>query len=306
MFYRKVFNTYIVDIDQHYVFFLFGVRLFSIKHRHKNVFPKIKSLGVTEQKRKTKIVVSMTSYPARIKSAILALKTLLNQTVKPDIVVLWLAEEQFPNRKLPADLIELEQYGLTICWCEDIRSYKKLIPSLRRFPDDIIITVDDDICYSHDTVEALYNSYLKHPHDVHANRCGRVKIDNGHLKNIPTCYLYDKNFSDASYLNRLTGHAGVLYPPHAFSPAVFHGFMNILPTHDDVWFWGMLVLNGVKTRIVKGFSESVYPIEHTQEMGLCRINHNDSTTGISINEAYARIVEKFPDILTQTMRKNII
>ena len=292
---RKIIK--ILDIDQHYVFFLFGVRLFSLKHKHKNVFPEIKARGITEQPRSPKIIISMTSYPLRINSAILSLKTLLNQTVKPDVIMLWLAESQFPNKAIPGELVDLEKYGVTIGWCDDFRSYKKLIPSLKRFPDDIIITVDDDICYASDTVAVLYNSYLKHPQNVHANRCGRVKIYNGCLKNVPTCYLYDKELSDASFFNRLTGHAGVLYPPHVFSDTVFDDFMNILPTHDDVWFWGMLVLNGVKTQIVKGFKESVYPIENTQHTGLCKANHKDSSNGISIDEAYAIMVQRYPHIL---------
>ena len=59
------------------------------------------------------------------------IKTLLKQTVKPDKVVLWLAEEQFPQKEneLPSELLELQNFGLTIKWCTDIRSYKKLIPA---------------------------------------------------------------------------------------------------------------------------------------------------------------------------------
>jgi hypothetical protein len=82
-----------------------------------------------------------------------------------------------------------------------------------------------------------------------------------------------------------------------FSDDVFNGFMDILPTHDDVWFWAMLVLNGVKTRVVKGFSEPVYSIENSQQYGLCKINNKSSNTGISIDEAYCRIVEKYPKIV---------
>lgn len=38
--------------------------------------------------------------------------------------MLWLAKEQFPNYEidLPNKLIDLIQYGLKICWCNDYRS----------------------------------------------------------------------------------------------------------------------------------------------------------------------------------------
>lgn len=289
----------ILDVDQHYIFYLFGIRLFSLKYKHENKFPEVKSSGVNESSRSPKIVVSLTSFPERIPTVIKCLSTVLNQTLKPDIVVLWLAVEQFPNKEndLPDELLCLKNYGLTIKWCENIRSYKKLIPSLKEYPDDIIITLDDDTCYAPDTIETLYNSYLRHPNDVHAHRCGRIKVKNNNICRIPTSYLFDKDYSEASFLNRLTGHAGVLYPPHVFPDAIFDGFMDILPTHDDVWFWAMLVLNGVKTRVVKGFSEPVHAIENSQQYGLCKINNKSSNTGISIDEAYSRIVENFPAIV---------
>lgn len=289
----------IKNIDQHYVVFLFGIRAFSIKYKHKNIIHEPIELGITEVKRDTKIIVSMTSFPERIGSAIQTLKTALTQTLKPDLVILWLAHSQFPNREkdLPKALLELRKFGLTIEWVDDLRSYKKLIPALKRFPNDIIITLDDDICYAEDTVETLYNSYLQHPNDVHAHRCGRIEVVGEKLINIPVCYLYDKEYYEASFLNRLTGHAGVLYPPHVFDDRVFDRFQEILPTHDDVWFWGMLVLNGIKTRVVKGFRESIYPIEGSQAYGLCKINNARSESGISINKAYEIMIAKFPEIL---------
>ena len=44
------------------------------------------------------------------------------------MVELWLAKEQFPNYEidLPNKLIDLIQYGLKICWCNDYRSLKNL------------------------------------------------------------------------------------------------------------------------------------------------------------------------------------
>ena len=44
------------------------------------------------------------------------------------MVELWLAKEQFQNYEidLPNKLIDLIQYGLKICWCNDYRSLKNL------------------------------------------------------------------------------------------------------------------------------------------------------------------------------------
>lgn len=294
---KRIFR--VIDIDAHYHVFLFGIHVFAIKHKHINIIPNLVSIEAKNVCIDHKIVVSITSFPERVYNncTAKAIKTLLSQTIKPDFLVLWLADSQFGNREndLPADLLDLKNYGLNIEWCENIGSYKKLIPALKKYPKDIIITVDDDICYAPDTIETLYKSYLKSPQNVHAHRCGRVVIKDNILKNVPTCYLFDKKY-EASFLNRLTGNAGVLYPPNIFSELVFKDFQKILPTHDDIWFWGMLVLNGVKTQVVKGYSESVYPIDNSQQFGLCKINSN-SGAGMSINEAYKKFVKFYPEII---------
>ena len=56
---------------------------------------------------KEKIIVSMTSYPKRIKNVPRSAYFLLDkQTVKPDEIHLWLSVEEFPNKEkdLPDDL----------------------------------------------------------------------------------------------------------------------------------------------------------------------------------------------------------
>ncbi len=40
-------------------------------------------------------------------------------------------------------------------------SYMKLLPTLRRFPEDIMMAIDDDVCYHSDMMESLYEAYSK-------------------------------------------------------------------------------------------------------------------------------------------------
>ena len=105
---------------------------------------------LNKQKRKEEIIVSLTSFPGRIHLVHKTIQTILLQSVKPDLVELWLAKEQFPNyeKDLPNELTNLIQYGLKICWCSDYRSFKKLVPSLQEHPDAIIVTADDDVYYA--------------------------------------------------------------------------------------------------------------------------------------------------------------
>ena len=288
--------------DGHIVINLFGL-LIRITHSFKYKCPEVKECGVTENPEK--IVVSLTSFPQRINIVVKTIKTLLTQTKKPDVVLLWLAPEQFPNGEadLPQELLDLKQYGLTIDWYKDIRSYKKIIPTIKKYPDSVIITTDDDIYYAPNTVETLYNSYLEHKNEVQAHRCDWLKLDEDEnsataIKWEKTRELYlDKHRGQASYHNRLTGYGAVLYPPNCFYKDVCDEELikNTIPTHDDVWLWAMTILNGYKTRLVKGYSESINYVEDSQQYGLCKINKKG--VGMSLEEAYEIITKQYPQIM---------
>src|SRR5690554_3260312 len=54
------------------------------------------------------LIVSFTSFPARIKKVHLVVESILRQTVLPHRIILWLSKEQFPTEKsLPKKLLEL-------------------------------------------------------------------------------------------------------------------------------------------------------------------------------------------------------
>jgi len=305
---------FIQYFDGHIIINFFGL-LIRIKHYVKCKCPEVKIRGITDIPRKIPLVVSLTSFPERINTVIKTIKTLLNQTVKPDVIVLWLAPEQFPNREndLPKELIELQKFGLTIDWYKDIRSYKKIIPALKKYPHSIIITTDDDIYYAKDTVETLYKSYLEHKNEVQAHRCDWItlcekKTDSVSQENsrFPSCIikwektreLYkDKHRGAASFHNRLTGYGAVLYPPDCFYKDVCNEELikNTIPTHDDIWLWAMTALAGYKTRLVKGYSESINYIEDSQQYGLCKINKKGA--GMDLGEAYDILLEYYPQII---------
>ena len=286
--------------DGHIVINLFGI-LIRIKKNCRKRHIEVNEYGITKDKREQKLIVSLTSFPQRINIVIKTIKTLLNQTIKPDEIVLWLAPEQFPNKDadLPEELSALKNFGLTIDWYKDIRSYKKIIPALKKYPDAVIITVDDDIYYAPDTIETLYRSYLNHPDEIHAHRCDWLKVsEDKKITWEKTRELYlDRHRGQASFHNRLTGYGGVIYPPGCFYQDVCNEELikKLLPTHDDIWLWAMTVLKGYKTRLVKGYSESIDYVEASQEYGLCKINKKG--VGTSLEEAYEIILKQYPEIL---------
>ena len=79
------------------------------------------------------VIISLTSYPLRINYVHKTIKSLLEQTLKPKKIILWLAESEFPNKNkdLPKNLLLLKNNIVSIKYYkENIKSYKKLIPTL--------------------------------------------------------------------------------------------------------------------------------------------------------------------------------
>ncbi len=255
--------------------------------------------GVTRKKerRQPQLIVSLTSFPGRINVVDQGIVSLLSQTLKPDMLILWLAESQFPNRDndLPKALLRLKKYGLQIRYCEDIRSYKKLIPALRLYPNDIIATADDDNIYDKKWLELLYKSYLNQPQNV---QCHRV-----------TKFIYDKNtdsfsivkggldfYKEASFLNKLVGLGGVLYPPGIFYKDILDSelFMKLAPTNDDIWFWFMAALNNAKVNVVPSNISRANYIKGTQE-GPCLTKINDAGENL-FWEQFNNLLSYYPQL----------
>ena len=287
--------------DGHIVINLCGFIIRIKKNKEFNC-PQVKECGINKTvKRDRQVIVSLTSFPERINIVTSTIKTLLTQTMKPDMVVLWLANEQFPNCEadLSKELLDLREYGLTIDWYKDIRSYKKIIPALKKYPEAVIITTDDDIYYASDTVETLYKSYLEYPNCIQAHICDWLSInDANEISWDKTRKLYeDKHRGEASFRHRLTGYGAVLYPPHSLYEEVLNEelILKTIPTHDDIWLWAMAVMQGTKTKLVKGYSESINYVENSQQFGLCKINKKG--VGMGLGEAYEIILKEYPKIM---------
>lgn len=104
-----------------------------------------------------KIIVSLTTFPARINKVSIVIESLINQTHKPNKIILWLSKDQFKDLStLPPNLIKYLERGLDIRFVDgDIKSHKKYFYSFQEYPHDLVILVDDDILYESTFVEHL-------------------------------------------------------------------------------------------------------------------------------------------------------
>lgn len=134
----------------------------------------IQSLSLNREKRETKLIFTLTSFPDRIDSVQYTLRTLFMQSMKPDRVILWLAKDEFKNFEFPESICEFQKVGLEIRYCDNLfghKRYYKLIAEQKS--DECIMMFDDDILFPKYMVERLY--------DVWKNNQNCIVCDRGQL-----------------------------------------------------------------------------------------------------------------------------
>jgi len=247
-------------------------RLYLLKYSFFNLIKK--TPGITQHQRNELLVVSLTTYPKRFSVVHLTIESLMSQTVKPDKIILWLAKEEVTARGLPEKILKLQNRGLEIKVVnENIRSYKKLVYSLKDFPQSYIITCDDDVIYPASFIDGIYKKSKAFPKSVIAYRCSEMlKADDKSLQPYVSWRIPSSNRPSFNLFP--TGVGGVLYPPHSLDKRVTNKdlFMELSPLGDDIWFKAMALLNKTKTVMVQEESIDFPVIPNSQDSALWHVN----------------------------------
>lgn len=242
-------------------------------------YEKKEKLHLNSERRERKIIISLTTIPSRIDVVWIVIERMFRQSVKPDAINLYLGEKEFEGKTLPRELKDLEERGLRIVFCEDLKPHTKYYYAMKEYSDDIIITVDDDIIYSLRLVEMLMKSYRKYPKAVSCMRAHEILFDN-EKKVIPYNNWGNKVKGHMSPSMRLlaTGVGGVLYPPHCMNSEVFEKekLKELSFKADDIWLKIMQVIN--RTPVVKAQKGRgrLFIITSTQTVSLLSDNVNNS------------------------------
>lgn len=207
------------------------------------------------------IVFSMTSHPKRINSVYISIISLLRQTMKPNHVCLYLANNDFPNGEndLPEELILLKSKGLEIIFCEDFKVHNKIIHALTQFPNSLIINFDDDTYYHSELCKNFYDEHIKNPNYIISARLRIVSLNNLNHFIVDEKYGDKKTSTNSLHYYPITSYGGTAYPPNCFNKEIFNteNMMKLTPYSVEVWLWAMAIMNNTYSKKLKiNFSPS--------------------------------------------------
>lgn len=257
---------------------------FKLTRRNKN-----NSLHKNRNNNVKKIVVSLTSYPVRVPYLWKVIETILRQTVKPDKIVLYLTKSQVGTiDKLPKSLLDLRDRGLEIQLIdEEIRSHTKYWGAFKQFPNDIVITVDDDLFYRTDLIENNLRWHKQYPNAIITNWAKDILPNTDKYKEWP-----DVSVPQLSNHFLLLGVSSVLYPPNCMYKDVYDVEMikSLCLTADDVWLSCMAILK--KTPIYyTGYKFAHTPVWIKNNTTLISVNHERNQICVdNLNKYYLNYI----------------
>lgn len=254
------------------------------------------SLSITKPSKTAEgVIISLTSYPARLKHLHIVIRSLLKQKVAAEKVILYLGTDT-KDSDIPQKLKKLTKYNFEIrTGYEDLKPHKKYFFAMQEFPNHTIITADDDLIYDKNLVKDLLECSKANSGCVCARRVNLITKDEaGNLNPYSKWEWEYKKIIEPSHSLIATGCGGILYPPHLLPPETFDA--NAIKTHclntDDIWLKFMELKNDV--RVVFSNNKFVHPLtlRHTQESGLLQTN----TAGENRNDINIKAMQDFTGI----------
>lgn len=250
----------------------------------------------------SKLVVSLTTYNARLSKLGIVLDSILCQDIDRDYAVsVHLSSEDLQDGVLPLELTHYKNFGVQFfIHSENFRSYKKLVYEYDPESEEkIIVTADDDVIYPKYWLRKLWSTHLQHPRCVVAYRAHFLTFDSeGNF--IPYTDMMRVRGNPGDRLTPRhdlmpTGVSGVLYPPRSLHPACLDSalYLAYAPTADDIWFKASALLNNTLCVQVERSNRHFAFIPQSQETALHEQNIQGSRNDVQLRETF----NLFPDAL---------
>lgn len=256
------------------------------------------------------VIVSMTTIPQRMKRLSDNLPSLINQSYKFDKLVINIDDNLTEEEYKWYDALKKQDQRIEINKAEaKWRSCNKLLPTLKKYPEDIIITLDDDVYYPKHSIRYLVEEYLRHPECIIAHEVNPIRFTDDYVTYINIVNPKLMQIEWGKYLSNCA-----LFPPHVFDGTDLYDYDKMMKctngTHDELWFWIQSTINGVQCiglNYVYSFIPEVLEEYKENEYRLCEINNNNEQINRYmkvINEMYGekllKSIKSKPTVFTLT------
>lgn len=240
-----------------------------------------------------RIVVSLTSFPARINDVWQVVACMLAQTLQPTKVILWLSKEQFASKDaLPQSLLSLEDETFSIRLVDgDLRSHKKHYYAFREYPGDLVVIIDDDLYYPTDMLAKLYEAHCQNPAAVVCRYAYQMRYaPDGTVKP----YAQWGKVMGASTSGQLFfgSGGGTLFQPARLYPDISRKdlFTRLTPQADDIWLNAMTRLADIP--IVKIPCGLILPVFIAQNVTLAATNLYENRNDAQLQDVQSYYAEE--------------
>lgn len=241
-----------------------------------------------------RIIVSMATIPSRKERLLENLPAILNQSYYFDKLIINITDNLSDDDYEFYDSLTKKDDRISINRAEaKWRSCNKLLPTIKSHPEDVIITIDDDIYYPKHCFKYLVEQYEKTPNCVIAHEINPLLLDEG------TGYISFYNGRDIKLMQKewgkyLSGCA--LFPPHIFDGTDLFDYDKMMKctnaVNDELWFWINSTLNGIMVvglNYVSSFALDVITPWEKEEFRLANFNNSNEKLNSYmkvINEMY--------------------
>ncbi len=129
----------------------------------------------------------------------------------------------------------------------DIKGHNKYYHTMLKYPDSVIITIDDDVIYPSTFIEDCINAYNNSPSTINAGRVHKIKYDNGKMLSYKL-WDWESQETEASYDLFFTGVGGVVYPPGVFKDDLNLELIKEYINVDDILLNYLCRKQGIKIK----------------------------------------------------------
>lgn len=253
--------------------------VWSIMYYYMKLKGALRCLPLKSSKVNSELIVSLTTFPARINDVWMVIDSIFRQKMCPSAVCLYLSEEEFPEKEkgLPSLLKRYQSRGLQIHWVSDnLKPHQKYFYALQEYPDKCVVTIDDDVYYPNGILQYLWELHLCYPGAVCAHRATPILDRDMVVKPYIEWGRKERATPGCSHNSLALGVGGVLYPAGILRESSLFDVATLKSCclrADDLWLKCHEVLNGVP---VATGNKTLYAIEVS---GSQRISLKDTNVG---------------------------